>query len=245
MLAGLLADADERARAAAVALAPPRSRVALTASFDQLAAAAHSASCAAAAQACLQVVQPLVRHKYRDAAARLADLERLGEAAAAAPDLGSFVAGITLDPPASSTDFAHPPHLDDDYLTLSTVHSAKGLEWPSVHVIRAVDGAFPSDMALTDRAGLDEERRVFYVALTRARDHLHVYTPLRMPHHPRSRDDRHSYAPQSRFLTDEAVAVMDVVLPEPAPAAVGSAARAGQDGGRPRITVPTVEALFR
>ena len=103
--------------------------------------------------------------------------------------------------------------MDEDYLTLSTVHSAKGLEWKVVHVIAAVDGAFPSDMALRSTEGLEEEQRLFYVAVTRARDALHVYTPLRMPHHRTASDDRHSYAPASRFLTAAACAVMETVEP--------------------------------
>ena len=93
---------------------------------------------------------------------------------------------------------------------LSTVHSAKGLEWDAVHLIGAVDGAFPSDMALSTHTGLAEEQRLFYVAVTRARDELAIYTPLRMPHHRRARDDRHSFALQSRFLDDAALATLDV-----------------------------------
>ena len=108
--------------------------------------------------------------------------------------LADYVANLTLDPPASTSDLAGPPHLDEDYLVLSTVHSAKGLEWDSVHVIDVVDGAFPSDMALSTSTGLIEEQRLFYVAATRARDDLAIYTPLRMPHHRRARDDKHSYA---------------------------------------------------
>jgi len=86
-------------------------------------------------------------------------LERLITAAAMAPDLATFVAELTLDPPASTSDLAGPPHLDDDFLVLSTVHSAKGLEWPIVHVMHLVDGSFPSDMALTSNAGLVEVSR--------------------------------------------------------------------------------------
>jgi DNA helicase-2/ATP-dependent DNA helicase PcrA len=93
---------------------------------------------------------------------------------------------------------------------LSTVHSAKGLEWQSVHLIHVVDGAFPSDMALSTDTGLLEEQRLFYVAATRARDDLSIYTPLRMPHHRRAHDDKHSSAPASRFLDDTALAALDL-----------------------------------
>nr|MDQ2754270.1 ATP-binding domain-containing protein [Actinomycetota bacterium] len=104
-------------------------------------------------------------------------------------------------PPTSTGDFAGPPLLDDDYLILSTVHSAKGGEWKVVHLIHAADGMFPSDMATGDANGIDEERRLFYVALTRARDHLHIYAPLRYHHSsPAGWADRHSYAQRTRFL---------------------------------------------
>ena len=82
-----------------------------------------------------------------------------------------------LDPPSSSADLAGPPHLDEDYLVLSTVHSAKGLEWDAVHLIGAYDGNFPADMSTCSEEGIAEERRLFYVALTRARRRLHVYVP--------------------------------------------------------------------
>ena len=97
------------------------------------------------------MLKPLLQNRYRDSAVRLGDVDRLAEAASRSPDLASFVAEVTLDPPQSTGDYAKPPHIDEDFVTLSTVHSAKGLEWPRVHVIHAVDGSFPSDMALTSR----------------------------------------------------------------------------------------------
>ncbi len=90
--------------------------------------------------------------------------------------------------------------IDEDWLTLSTVHSAKGLEFDAVHVIHAADGNFPSDMSTGSPEGLEEERRLFYVAVTRARRNLAVYVPLRYHHH-RVRDD-HSWAQPSRFLSE-------------------------------------------
>ena len=89
--------------------------------------------------------------------------------------------------------------IDEDWLVLSTVHSAKGLEFDAVHVIHAADGNFPSDMSLGSPEGLEEERRLFYVAVTRARRDLAIYVPLRYHHH-RVRDD-HSWAQPSRFLS--------------------------------------------
>ena len=90
--------------------------------------------------------------------------------------------------------------VDEDWLVLSTVHSAKGLEFDAVHVIHAADGNFPSDMSLGSPEGLEEERRLFYVAITRARRNLAIYIPLRYHYH-RVRDD-HSWAQPSRFLSE-------------------------------------------
>jgi DNA helicase-2/ATP-dependent DNA helicase PcrA len=113
---------------------------------------------------------------------------------------GRFLAELTLDPPASTGDLAGPPHLDDDFLVLSTIHSAKGGEWQVVHVIHASDGNIPSDMALSSADEVDEERRLLYVALTRARDTLVVSYPLRYYFRRNQLDDAHSYGQPSRFL---------------------------------------------
>jgi DNA helicase-2/ATP-dependent DNA helicase PcrA len=102
--------------------------------------------------------------------------------------------------------------MDEDWLVLSTVHSAKGLEFDAVNVIHAADGNFPSDMSLGSPEGLEEERRLFYVAVTRARRHLSIYVPLRYHHH-RVRDD-HSWAQPSRFLSDAVRSTLsEVALP--------------------------------
>ena len=115
-----------------------------------------------------------------------------------------------MDPPTSSGDLAGAPSLDDDWLTLSTVHSAKGGEWGVVHVIHAADGAFPSDLATGDQDGVDEERRLFYVALTRAKRHLHLYAPLRYHHgDPAGRTDQHSYGLRTRFLPPSVDALLE------------------------------------
>jgi DNA helicase-2/ATP-dependent DNA helicase PcrA len=139
-------------------------------------------------------------NRYDNAAARLADIDELAGTAAAYPDRGRFLVELTLDPPGKTSDRAGPPHLDDDWMTLSTVHSAKGLEWSSVHVIHTADGNFPSDMAVGDKAGIAEELRLTYVALTRAKDELTVNFPLRFHVHRHARDDRHIYAQVSRFI---------------------------------------------
>jgi DNA helicase-2/ATP-dependent DNA helicase PcrA len=166
---------------------------------------------------------PFVRRRYADAEARLQDLAVLTDAAAKASSLEQFGAELALDPPQSSAGFAGPPKLDEDYLVLSTIHSAKGLEWDLVHLIHLSDGNLPSDMALTSREGLDEERRLLYVALTRARHGLHIYVPVRYFHRPRGRDDASGLGKTSRFLTDEVQSLCDVHhLSDSPPALIGA-----------------------
>jgi DNA helicase II / ATP-dependent DNA helicase PcrA len=150
-----------------------------------------------------QVLTPLVMARYPDGALRVQDLEQLVAAAREASALGQFVSELVIDPPASSADLAGPPHLDEDYLVLSTIHSAKGLEWQAVHVLALYDGNFPACMAAGSDETIDEERRLLYVAMTRARRELHLYVPLRYYHRPGGSDDAHGYGKPSRFLTDE------------------------------------------
>jgi DNA helicase-2/ATP-dependent DNA helicase PcrA len=146
--------------------------------------------------------------RFGDGTARRADLARLAELAAHHAGLDQFLTELTLDPPASTSDLAGAPHLDDDVLTLSTIHSAKGGEWDVVHVLHAADGNIPSDMATGDPEQIEEERRLFYVATTRARDQLHVHVPLRFHHHRARFDDAHSFGQRSRFLTPSVVEAM-------------------------------------
>jgi DNA helicase-2/ATP-dependent DNA helicase PcrA len=154
-------------------------------------------------------LEPIVARSYESPAARLADLQQLEQAAGRYAMRGRFVAELTLDPPASTGDLAGPPSVDDDWLVLSTVHSAKGGEWDVVHVLHAADGMFPSDMACGDPDGIEEERRLMYVAVTRARDVLEINVPLRYHHQRYGLSDAHSYGQVSRFLTAEVRALMD------------------------------------
>ena len=148
---------------------------------------------------------PLFARRYPGTASvRLADLEHLRSLAADYQSRSRFLAELTLDPPTSTGDMAGPPHLDDDFLVLSTIHSAKGGEWQVVHVIHASDGNIPSDMALGSAEEVEEERRLFYVALTRARDTLVVSYPLRFYFRRNPLDDAHSYGQPSRFLAPAA-----------------------------------------
>ena len=143
---------------------------------------------------------PLIEASYEDATSSPRGSRSAGLASTDATRLSDVAAAQALDPPHSTGNLAGPPMMDEDWLVLSTVHSAKGLEFDAVHVIHAADGNFPSDMALGTPEGLEEERRLFYVAVTRARKDLAIYVPLRYHHH-RVRDD-HSWAQPSRFLSD-------------------------------------------
>jgi DNA helicase-2/ATP-dependent DNA helicase PcrA len=148
------------------------------------------------------VYAPLLEQRYDNVAARLRDLEQIESIASGARDRSQFLTDLALDPPAYTQDFAGPPLLDEDYLILSTMHSAKGLEFDVVYVIHAADGNIPSDMATGTVEGVEEERRLFYVACTRAKNQLYVAQPLRYYTQPRGRSDRHGYAQRSRFLGD-------------------------------------------
>ncbi|HEX2046892.1 MAG TPA: ATP-dependent helicase [Acidimicrobiales bacterium] len=160
---------------------------------------------------------PVVERRYDHPAPRLADLERLEGVAAGFPSRSRFVSDLVLDPPSSTSDLAGSPLLDEDWLVLSTVHSAKGGEWEVVHVLHASDGNFPSDMATGDPEGIEEERRLLYVAVTRARSVLEVNVPLRYHHKRRPLTDAHSYGQLSRFLSAAVRALMDQVHVEGRP----------------------------
>ncbi len=166
---------------------------------------------------------------YDDAQARLGDIEHLASLAADYQSRSRFLTEITLDPPNSTTDLADAPHLDDDYLILSTIHSAKGGEWRSVTVIHAADGNIPSDMALSEPGGLEEERRLLYVALTRAKDYLAVTVPQRYYHHRYSSNGAHSYALPSRFLEPAMEEFMSSATGVPKAIADATWERAGRD----------------
>ncbi len=139
-------------------------------------------------------------NNYDNPLPRLADLGQLGATASAYSNRSRFLAEVTLDPPGKTSDLAQEPYLDDDWLTLSTIHSAKGMEWRNVYLLHAADGNLPSDMALGDAEGLAEELRLTYVALTRAKDELTVSFPMRFHVNRFATDDRHVYAQLSRFI---------------------------------------------
>ena len=161
---------------------------------------------------------------FDDAAPRQADIEQLTRIAATYPNRERFLTELTLDPPDATSGEAGAPLLDEDYLVLSTIHSAKGREWSSVSLLNVVDGCIPSDLATGSAAEIDEERRLLYVAMTRAKDHLELLLPQRF--HVAGQaggGDRHVYANRTRFIPNRLLSCFasrswpPVVL-EPAPA---------------------------
>jgi DNA helicase-2/ATP-dependent DNA helicase PcrA len=222
---------------------PVEAREPADAVIAALRAAAETAAAGPRAEALREALGPIVEAHYPDGAVRLQDLDALVAAAGQASDLGRFVAELVLDPPATSSDLAGPGSLDEDWLVLSTVHSAKGLEWRSVHVLALYDGNFPSDLAAGDREAIEEERRLLYVALTRAQRDLHLYVPVRYYHRPRGLDDGHGYGKISRFLTAEVQALCRRTDCAGLAGELGDVgAGAGAPAGR-RIDV-SVDALF-
>src|SRR6185503_1875705 len=145
--------------------------------------------------------EPHLERLHADAHVRRADLHQLEQIAAGYPSRERFLTELTLDPPNATSDQADAPLLDEDYLILSTIHSAKGQEWKSVYVLNVVDGCIPSDMATDTPAQIEEERRLLYVAMTRAKDDLHLIVPQRFfTHQQASTGDRHVFASRTRFI---------------------------------------------
>ena len=120
------------------------------------------------------------------------------------------------------------PLLDEDYLILSTIHSAKGQEWKSVFVMNVVDGCIPSDLGTGTTEEIEEERRLLYVAMTRAKDDLHLMVPQRFFTHGQSATgDRHVYAARTRFIPDALLGRFERTSWPAAPAEAGRTPREG------------------
>ena len=241
-LAAVLADGGGSPVEEVAAEAPATARAGLSKTLSALGAVDDSASPAQIVEACHAAVDPLIRRHYPDWQRRTTDVEAVAQAAARQRDLRAFVGEQAIDPVNVAGDWAKDPVLDEDWVTLSTVHSAKGLEWRAVHVLRACDGAIPSDMALVSQAGLEEEHRLFYVALTRARDHLHVYAPATLPSHPTAFTARYVQAKPSRFLTPAVTAHMDAVDTR-APGPESSAPEPRRTSA-PRVRLDELDSLF-
>ena len=154
--------------------------------------------------------QPHLERIYDSVETREADLEQLEQISGGYPTRERFLTELTLDPPSAAGDQCGDPHLDEDYLVLSTVHSAKGQEWESVYVLNLSDGSFPSEFSTGRPEGIEEERRLLYVAMTRAKQSLTFVAPLRYHVTQQRRDgDKHVYGARSRFMTDNLLATMD------------------------------------
>jgi len=178
--------------------------------------------------------EPHLDRIHEDAETRRADLIQLEQIASGYPSRERFLTELTLDPPDATSDQAGVPLLDEDYLILSTIHSAKGQEWKSVFVLNVVDGRMPSDLGAGTSAEIEEERRLLYVAMTRAKDDLHLMVPQRFfTHGQNAQGDRHVYASRTRFIPDRLLDLFEkTTWPLPA---VGTAARSASSG--PRIDV--------
>ena len=146
--------------------------------------------------------EPHLQRLYDAAPVRAADLEQLERVAGDHATRESFLSDLTLDPPNAVGDEAGDPFLDEDYLILSTIHSAKGQEWDVVYVLNVVDGCIPSDMATSRPEEIEEERRLLYVAMTRARDFLYLLQPRRFYTRARPDGDGHVYAARTRFIPE-------------------------------------------
>lgn len=145
---------------------------------------------------------PHLERLHNDAATRRLDLEQLARLAAGFANRERFLAELTLDPPQATSDEAGAPHADEDYLVLSTIHTAKGQEWTAVVLLNAVDGCLPSDLATGSAEAVEEERRLLHVAMTRAKRHLALVVPQRFHVTAQPRfGDRHLFEARTRFIS--------------------------------------------
>jgi len=154
--------------------------------------------------------QPHLERQYEQVHTRIGDLDQLAQIATQFPSRERFLTELTLDPPHAAGDLSGKPGLDEDYLVLSTVHSAKGMEWDTVYVLNVVDGSFPSEFATGRTDLIEEERRLLYVAMTRARNELQLCVPLKFPlaQQPKSADG-HVYGARSRFLSEKVLKTLE------------------------------------
>ena len=148
--------------------------------------------------------EPQLERLHGGVSVRIADLDILESLARNHASRESFLSDLTLDPPEAVGDLAGDPLIDEEYLILSTIHSAKGQEWDAVFILNVVDGCIPSDMATGSKEEIEEERRLLYVAMTRARDQLYLMQPHRFyTGMSRRNGDRHIYAPRTRFIPED------------------------------------------
>ncbi|MEO6185745.1 MAG: ATP-dependent helicase [Steroidobacteraceae bacterium] len=148
--------------------------------------------------------QPHLERIFEHFHTRIGDLDQLEQLSQQFPSRERFLTEVTLDPPQATSDLSGKAHQDEDYLVLSTIHSAKGMEWDTVFLLNVVDGSFPSEFSTGKPEMIDEERRLLYVAMTRARNELQLISPLKFPLTQQStRGDAHVYGGRSRFMTEK------------------------------------------
>src|SRR5258706_12626877 len=207
----LMADRPDPLSALSDIPAPPRSGANWNAFVDTLQHLHRGgASWPAEIECARRWYEPHLERIHEDAVLRQADLVQLEQIAAGYPSRERFLTELTLDPPDATSDQAGVPLLDEDYLILSTIHSAKGQEWKSVFVLNVVDGCMPSDLGAGTSAEIEEERRLLYVAMTRAKDDLHLMIPQRFFTHGQSaQGDRHVYASRTRFIPDRLLGLFE------------------------------------
>jgi DNA helicase-2/ATP-dependent DNA helicase PcrA len=232
--------ANGDAAAAFATYAPPMRATGDWPGFAALAAGLHERR--AAWPADLERVrlwyEPHLERIHEDAAIRRNDLLQLEQIAAGYASRERFLTELTLDPPDATSDNAGPPSRDEDYLILSTIHSAKGQEWKSVYLLNTIDGCIPSDLGAGTTAELEEERRLLYVAMTRAKDTLDLIVPQRCYVTQQTRNgDRHLYAQRTRFIPETILAHFQPRLWPPA--------RAGQPAARRSVTPIDLAARMR
>lgn len=225
----LVAAAPDPLRALADAPAPPRAGEDWPAFLGVLDALAGGlAGWPAEIEQARLWYQPHLERIHEDAATRQADLIQLEQIAGGYPSRERFLTELTLDPPDATSDQAGVPLLDEDYLILSTIHSAKGQEWKSVFVMNVVDGCIPSDLGTGTTEEIEEERRLLYVAMTRAKDDLHLMVPQRFFTHGQSATgDRHVYAARTRFIPNALLGRFERTSWPAAPAEAGRTPREG------------------
>jgi DNA helicase-2/ATP-dependent DNA helicase PcrA len=154
--------------------------------------------------------RPHLERQYEHFHTRLGDLDQLEVLSGTYPSRERFLTELTLDPPNATSDLAGRPALDEDFLVLSTIHSAKGMEWDTVYLLNVVDGSFPNEFATGKPELIEEERRLLYVGLTRAQNDLLLMAPLKFHLTSQHRQsDQHVYGGRSRFLTDKVLKTLD------------------------------------
>jgi DNA helicase-2/ATP-dependent DNA helicase PcrA len=156
--------------------------------------------------------QPHLERLYEHVHTRIGDLDQLELLSGQYPTRERFLTELSLDPPNATSDLAGEPLLDEDYLVLSTIHSAKGMEWDSVYLLNVVDGSFPSEFATGKAELIEEERRLLYVAMTRARNDLVLMVPLKfyLTNQPK-KADAHVYGGRSRFMSEKVLKCFEAV----------------------------------